>query len=59
MSVSSISSSVPVQPAYPANNQLTPPVPTNDNDADDAGATQPAVQPALPPGQGTQINQLV
>jgi hypothetical protein len=58
MSISSVSPSVPAQPVYPANNQLTPPVPANNNDSDDAGATPP-VQPTLPPGQGTQINQLV
>ena len=59
MSVSSISSSVPVQPVYPAANQPAPPAQTNNNDSDDAGATQPVTQAQLPPGQGTQINQLV
>ncbi len=59
MSISSISSPVPVQPAYPTTTQqLTPPNPNNDTDSDDAGAAQP-VQATLPPGQGTQINQLV
>ncbi len=30
-----------------------------DADANDAGAAPPPVQAALPPGQGTRINQLV
>jgi hypothetical protein len=32
---------------------------TADANANDAGATQPVVQAALPPGQGTRVNQLV
>jgi hypothetical protein len=58
MSISSISSPPPVQPAYTAN-QNTPPVVKNDNDNDDAGATQPPTPAPLPPGQGTRIDQLV
>jgi hypothetical protein len=30
-----------------------------DGDANDVGASQPTVLAALPPGQGTRVNQLV
>ena len=53
MSISSIPASAPV---------TTPPQPPQvqaDKDANDAAAAQPPVQAALPPGQGTRVNQLV
>jgi hypothetical protein len=64
MSVSSVSTSVPPQPALPANqNQPNPPDNNNDNNSDNnnVGAAQGASQgqAPLPPGQGTRINQLV
>ena len=58
MSISSISATAPVQPAYTTTSQTTPPVVSNDN-ADDAGAAQPPAPAPLPPGQGTRIDQLV
>jgi hypothetical protein len=57
MNISSIAASTPVQPATAVQPQK--PDATNDQDANDAGAAQPTVQPPLPPGQGTRINQLV
>jgi hypothetical protein len=57
MSISSISASTPVNPPVTSTPQ-TPNVQT-DSDANDAGAAQPPVQAALPPGQGTRVNQLV
>jgi hypothetical protein len=56
MNISSISASTPVTPPDPVASK-TPDQQTND-DANDAGATQPPVQAALPPGQGTRINQI-
>jgi hypothetical protein len=56
MNVSSIPASPPVTP--PATSTPTPPTAQNDGDANDAGATQPQVQAALPPGQGTRVNQI-
>jgi len=35
------------------------PDPSNDNSADDATEAQPPVVAALPPGQGTRIDQIV
>jgi hypothetical protein len=58
MSVSSIAAPAAVQPAHNTP-RANPPDPGNDNDADDAGAAQPAAPPPLPPGQGTRIDQLV
>jgi hypothetical protein len=60
MSISSISSTTPVPPPYTTTttpSQPAPPAPSSDDNSDDASA-QVAVQPPLPPGQGTQINQL-
>ena len=57
MSISSIPASAPVTPPY-----TTPPQPPQvqaDKDANDAAAAQTPVQAALPPGQGTRVNQLV
>jgi len=57
-SISSIAASPPVRPP---DNSTPPkaPDPQNDNDADDTDAAQPPVMAALPPGQGTRIDQLV
>ncbi len=57
MSISSIPASAPVTPPY----TTTPKAPDvqADKDANDANAAQPPVQAALPPGQGTRVNQLV
>jgi hypothetical protein len=55
MGISAISSSAPIQPPETS----TAPDPSNDNDADDAGAVQPVAAAPLPPGQGTRIDQLV
>ena len=56
MNISSISASTPVTPPDPVASK-TPDQQTAD-DANDAGATQPPAQAALPPGQGTRINQI-
>ena len=56
MSISSIPASAPVTPPY-----TTPPQPPQvqaDKDANDAAAAQTPVQAALPPGQGTRIDQI-
>ena len=57
MSISSIPASPPVIP--PATSAPKAPDVQADGDANDAGAAQPPVQAALPPGQGTRIDQLV
>lgn len=57
MSISSIPASAPVIP--PATSAPKAPAAQADGDANDAGASQPAVQAPLPPGQGTRVDQLV
>jgi len=57
MSISSIPASTPVKPPEAAASQA--PQTNPDADADAAGAAQPTVLAALPPGQGTRIDQLV
>jgi hypothetical protein len=52
-SISSVSASPPVK-APEASAPKAPEVKT-----DDASASQPVVLAALPPGQGTRVNQLV
>jgi hypothetical protein len=60
MSISSIPASVPTPISYlDTTSAPKPPDVTANPDANDAGAAQPTVQPALPPGQGTRVNQLV
>jgi hypothetical protein len=59
MNVSSIPASAPTPITYPDTSATKTPDVKPDGDANDAGAAQPTVQPALPPGQGTRINQLV
>jgi hypothetical protein len=56
-SISGITASTPVKAPNPL--QSNAPDVTTDDDADDAGAAQPAALPPLPPGQGTRIDQLV
>ena len=59
MSISSISGTPPYVPAKaPEAAEPKGPDVKVDGDGDDASASQPA-QAALPPGQGTRINQLV
>jgi hypothetical protein len=56
MSVSSVSSAVPVQPVV--SSQPKPPEVSDNNRNDDATTAVPTRAP-LPPGQGTRIDQLV
>jgi hypothetical protein len=53
MNISSIAPSTPVNPPDPSASK-TPDVQPDD----DASAAQPPVQAALPPGQGTRIDQI-
>jgi hypothetical protein len=55
-SISSVAASAPVK-APDASAPKAPDVKTGD--ANDAGASQPTVLAALPPGQGTRIDQIV
>jgi hypothetical protein len=57
MSISSIPASAPAKAPESAGPQVSQPKP--DGDADKVGAPQPIVLAALPPGQGTRIDQLV
>ena len=57
MSISSIPASAPVKPPEAAEPKAPEAKP--DTDSDNAGAPQPTVLAALPPGQGTRIDQLV
>lgn len=63
MSISSITTSAPVTASRPVTAPDTSaaktPDPSNDNNADDATEAQPPVVAALPPGQGTRIDQIV
>ena len=55
MNISSVSATVPVK-APEASAPKAPDVKTNESDA--SRTAQPTVLAALPPGQGTQIDQL-
>ena len=57
MSISSIPASAPVK--APETAEPKTPEAKPDTDADKVGAPQPTVLAALPPGQGTRIDQLV
>jgi hypothetical protein len=57
MSISSVTASPPVQ--TPQASQPKAPDVKPDADANDASAPQPTVLAALPPGQGTRIDQIV
>jgi hypothetical protein len=63
MSISAITTSAPVTTSTPVTASDTPaaktPDTSNGNDADDATEARPPVVAALPPGQGTRIDQLV
>lgn len=59
MSISSIAAPAPVVVTTPDTSGSKAPDATNDADANDAGAAQPAALPPLPPGQGMRIDQLV
>lgn len=56
MSISSVSAPAPVSPSAAGVSRA--PDPQADNDAADASPASP-VQAALPPGQGTRIDQIV
>jgi hypothetical protein len=57
-SISSITASPPVNPPD-SSTPAKPPASQNDSNSDADDAAQPPVVAALPPGQGTRINQLV
>jgi hypothetical protein len=63
MSISAITTSAPVTASTPVTASDTSaakaPDTSNDSNADDATKAQPPVVAALPPGQGTRINQIV
>jgi hypothetical protein len=52
-------SSVLAPPPLKAPDASPPQAPQVTADANDGGASQPVVQAALPPGQGTRVDQLV
>jgi hypothetical protein len=54
--ISSISAYAPVKP--PEASEPKAPEPKPDGDADKVGAPQPTILAALPPGQGTRIDQI-
>jgi len=60
MSISAITTSVPIT-ASPPVTAAAPKTPdtSNDSNADDATEAPPPVVAALPPGQGTRIDQIV
>jgi hypothetical protein len=62
MSISAITASAPIPTSTPVTATDTSaaktPDPSNDNSADDATEAQPPVVAALPPGQGTRIDQI-
>ena len=57
MNISSIPASAPVKPPEAAEPKAPEAKP--DTDADKVGAPQPTILAALPPGQGTRVDQLV
>jgi hypothetical protein len=56
MSISSVPPSVVVKTPDPV--QWQAPAPKTDDNTDSSSAVQPPVQAALPPGQGTRVDQL-
>jgi hypothetical protein len=62
MSISAITTSAPITASNPVTASDTSaaktPDTSNDNNADDATEAQPPVVAALPPGQGTRIDQI-
>jgi hypothetical protein len=63
MSISAITTSAPITASNPVTasdtSAVKTPAPSNDTNADDATEAKPPVVAALPPGQGTRIDQLV
>ena len=60
MSISAITTSPPITASTPVTAAAPKaPDPSNDSNADDATQAQPPVVAALPPGQGTRIDQIV
>jgi len=59
MSISSIPASTEPTPVSYTDTSAPQAPAANADDTNDAGAAQPPVQAALPPGQGTRVNQLV
>ena len=57
MTVSSVSSSVPPAPPPHVSAPPTPPV-KNDSDSDNGRSVEATPKAALPPGQGTRVDQL-
>lgn len=55
MAVSSIGSTPPTR--IPEAMEIKGPEAKSDGDADDAGASRPAVQAAVPAGQGKRVNK--
>lgn len=55
MAVSSIGSTPPTR--IPEATEIKGPEAKSDGDADDAGASRPAVQAAVPAGQGKRVNK--
>jgi hypothetical protein len=53
MSISAIAAPTPLRPPEPIE-----PKPPEVKAADDSRASQPTVRAALPPGQGTRVNQI-
>jgi hypothetical protein len=62
MSISAITTSAPLPKSTPVtatdSSAAKTPDPQNGNNADDATEAQPPVVAALPPGQGTRIDQI-
>ena len=62
MSISAITTSAAIPKSTPVtatnSSAAKTPDPSNDNSADDATEAQPPVVAALPPGQGTRIDQI-
>jgi hypothetical protein len=58
MSISSISSAI-ASPPVKAPEASETKAPEVKADASEVGASQPTILAALPPGQGTRVNQLV
>jgi hypothetical protein len=57
-SISSVPAPPPVNPPDAGAAKTPDPTPNSDADASRAAASQPAVLAALPPGQGTRIDQI-
>jgi hypothetical protein len=58
MSITSVASVAASAVAKPETGDAKPPATTSATETDSSRASQPTVLAALPPGQGTRINQL-